>query len=313
MQIGKVPGNILQRSVTNIIGGAPVTARDCAAFSDDNGKRILTNTQVGVIDNALSPIFAVYKAANNIWAAGGSLMGIQAAFLLSPDAEEPELKSLTRNVMKACSDCHTFLSGGHTEVSDAVTRNIVTVTAIGSQTDDMHLDIRDVKPGDAIVASKWIGLEENAYIINDTEWFKKLRQRFSERYLEPIMNCAQWLTVAKEAECARAFGVRAMHDVSDGGIFGALWDMTEGSHRGIDIELKSIPIRQETVEICTYLGINPYRMKSSGCLLMVTPDGKTLADSLQAAGIPACVIGHFTDNNDKVIRNGEESSYLERK
>lgn len=313
MQIGKIPGNILKRSVTNLIGGSPASAKDCAQFSDTVGGSILASTQVGVIDNVLAPRLAVYKAANNIWTSGGSLLGIQSAFLLNEDIEETQLKSLTRSVIRACDDCHTFLSGGHTEVSDGVTRKLVTVTAIGKQMSHKQPDIRNVLSGDDIVASKWIGLEETSCIINDTVKLGRLRQRFSQRYLEPVMDCDKWLTVKEEAEAALEFGVTAMHDVSDGGIFGALWEMSEGSRRGIDIDLKSIPVRQEIIEISAYMGLNPYRMKSSGCLLMVTSDGKGLAKALEASGIPACVIGHFTDNNDKIIRNGDESSYLEKK
>ena len=47
-------------------------------------------------------------------------------------------------------------------------------------------------------------------------------------------------------------GVRAMHDVTTGGIFGALWELAEASGVGLEIELKKIPIRQETVEICEF-------------------------------------------------------------
>lgn len=312
MQIGKVPGNILKRSVTNLIGGSPVSSKDCSLLSDGTGG-VLASTQVGVADSVLSPRFAVYKAANNVWAAGGELLGVQAAFLLREQVEEPELKALTRTVIKACGDCGTFLSGGHTEVCRGLTDTLVTVTAIGSTGSGLRPDISLVRPGDSIVASKWAGLEETAYIIKDARRRDMLRKRFSDRYLETIEDCDQWLTVAAEAHAASDFGVKAMHDASDGGIFGALWEMSEGSRSGIEIDLKAVPMRQEIIEISTYFGLNPYRMKSAGCLLMAADDGEGLAKALEANGIPACVIGHFTDNNDKIIHNGEDSSYMAKK
>ena len=106
-------------------------------------------------------------------------------------------------------------------------------------------------------------------------------------------------------------GVAAMHDVTEGGIFGALWEMAEASGVGLDIDLKKIPIRQETVEICEYFDINPYELISSGCMLMAAPDGNGLVMALERAGIPATIIGKATEGNDRIIRSGEEKRFLE--
>ena len=59
-------------------------------------------------------------------------------------------------------------------------------------------------------------------------------------------------------------GVSAMHDVTEGGVFGALWEMAEASGVGLEIDLKKIPIRQETIEICEFFNLNPYQLISSG-------------------------------------------------
>ena len=59
-----------------------------------------------------------------------------------------------------------------------------------------------------------------------------------------------YISVQSEAAVAVTSGVSAMHDVTEGGIFGALWEMAEASGVGLEIDLKKIPIRQETVEVC---------------------------------------------------------------
>ena len=106
-------------------------------------------------------------------------------------------------------------------------------------------------------------------------------------------------------------GVGAMHDVTEGGIFGALWEMAESAGVGLEIELKKIPIKQETVEICEFFGINPYQLISSGAMLMAAEDGNRLVMNLKKAGIAATVIRKATDSNDRVIWNGEERRFLE--
>ncbi len=310
MQEGKIPGNILKRSVINLIGRGPRIGADCACMNA-SGTHVLSAMAAGVSKNALSPELAVYKAANNIWAAGGTLLGIEAAFILDTAYTEQELKSLTRKVISACERCGTYLAGGHTEVSGAAARTCVAVTAVGCG--DNVMSLKSIRPGDEIVVTKWLGLEETAMILADDVFRERLFERYAPRYFESMESCAEWLTVKEEAEIALEYGVSAMHDVSDGGIYGALWDMAEGAGRGFEIDSGLIPFKQETVEISTFFDIDAYRMKSSGSLIIVCKDGETLSGRLEEAGIPSSVIGRFTDNNDKIIRNEDEISYLGRK
>ena len=102
-----------------------------------------------------------------------------------------------------------------------------------------------------------------------------------------------------------------MHDVTEGGIFGALWEMAAASGVGLEIDLKAIPIRQETVEICEVFDINPYMLISSGSMLIGTSRGTRLVSELEKAGVPAVVVGHATVGNDRVIINGDEKRFLE--
>lgn len=314
MQTGKIQDNILKRSITNIVGKgipeekAPGVGRDCALC--ETGDCIICSASAAGKAAGKGPELAVYKAANNIWAAGGKITGIQSVFFLLEDTEEAELKMLTRTVMKACGRCGTKLTGGHTEVSADVKSSIISVTACGIL-DRMWEN--KVFPGDYIVETKWIGLEQMALWLDSPDITQSLEERFSKSYIETIRNCSEWLTVRDEAETAVNSGAKLMHDVSDGGVFGALFEISERLRMGFDIDFKAIPVRQEIMEASTYLKVNPYRMKSSGSLLIVCHDGEDMAAKLGDNGIPACVIGRFTDNNDKIIRNGEDISCLARK
>ena len=106
-------------------------------------------------------------------------------------------------------------------------------------------------------------------------------------------------------------GVSAMHDVTEGGIFGALWEMAEASGVGLEIDLKKIPVRQETIEVCEFFGVNPYLLISSGSMLMAAEDGNHLVRELEKAGIKATIIGKATTGNDRVLLNEDERRFLE--
>ena len=65
------------------------------------------------------------------------------------------------------------------------------------------------------------------------------------------------------------------------------------------------------MEICNFFDINPYELMSGGSMLMTSSDGNRLVLSLKEAGIEAAVIGKCTDNNDRVLINGEMRRFLE--
>ena len=103
-----------------------------------------------------------------------------------------------------------------------------------------------------------------------------------------------------------------MHDISKGGILGALWEMAERFGVGLEVDLKKIPIRQETVEICNHLDINPYELLSTGSLLLFTENGQEIVNALEQEGIPAVIVGRTTEGNDRLIQVDDESRYLTR-
>lgn len=316
MRAGKVTDTILKRSVINLINykndkvlfGAGI-GHDCSVI-EAGDRYVLTSTEVAVGDAGQGPMLAVIKAANNIAACGGSPISASAAFVLPCKNVDVKLKALTRNVLSGCMMCGVQLAGGHTELSDNVTKEIATITVTGTCDRASLKKLLDVRPGMDIVVSKYIGIEGTMIMLN--EQYDELRKTLPESYISRVADFKDWLSVMNEATVACKNGVAAMHDISDGGIFAALWDLSECAKTGIEIDLKAIPVKQETIEFCEVLGVNPYRMKSSGSLIMVTEDGLGLVKALEHRGIPAAIIGRTTDDNDKKILNGEEVRYLEK-
>ena len=73
-----------------------------------------------------------------------------------------------------------------------------------------------------------------------------------------------------------------------------------------------IPLRQETVEICECLGLNPYWLRSGCCLLLAGENGGRLARRLRERGLAARVIGQLTAGRDKLLIHGQTTSCLNR-
>ena len=122
----------------------------------------------------------------------------------------------------------------------------------------------------------------------------------------------RYYSILPEAATAVKSGGCTMHDASEGGIFAGLWEMAEGAGVGLTIDMKKLPLRQETVEVCEYCNVNPYELRSGGSLIIASPEGTAVVEALVAEGIPAVIVGRFTDSNERLILNEDEVRYMDR-
>ncbi|MCC8152167.1 MAG: hypothetical protein LIO96_12150 [Lachnospiraceae bacterium] len=165
-----------------------------------------------------------------------------------------------------------------------------------------------VQPGDDIIVTKWVGLEGTVRIVQERK--EALLHRFPPFMVEEAAGFSRYLSVQPELAAAKKAGA-AILELTWGGVFGGLWELAEQAGVGLEINLKRIPVRQETVEICNYYDINPYQLISGGSLLLAARDGYGMTYRLQAAGIPAAVVGKAAVGNDRVVLNGGGRRFLE--
>ena len=317
MKIGKVSETVLKRSIfkqihtkrDEVLLGAGV-GEDCAAVKLSPGEIFVISTDpiTGTVKDV--GMLAIQITANDLASSGAEPVGVMLTVLLPEEIEEEDIREMMRQVEEACAHFHIQVMGGHTEVTRAVTQPVISVTGVGKVREDRLVSTTGAKPGQDILVTKWIGIEGTSIIAKEKE--KELLERFSQAFVDTAKGFDQYLSVLPDSRIAVEHGVSAMHDVTEGGIYGALWEVAEASGIGLEIDLKAIPIRQETIEICEYFELNPYYLISSGCMLMAADQGHDLVRKLEAAGIPAAVIGKATDGKVRRIWNGGEESYLER-
>ena len=315
MKVGKVSESVLKRSVlkqiksknTQVKNGAGV-GEDCAIFSCEEALAA-TCIQAAVVPVPAEIRYVILKAANGVACGGAVPVLAQITLLLPPDTEEDILKQYMSAAEETAHELGIQIAGGHTEVTEAVKNPCVTVQVTGTFS-GTGLKPDGVKPGHDIVVSKWVGLEGSARLAD--AYADKLSTRYPYHMIAEAASFKKYLSIAPEAATAIKSNVGAMHDVSGGGIFAALWELAEKTGVGLTVDLKKIPIRQETIEVCEYFGISPYELLSGGALLMIMEDGEGLVQTLASVHIPATVIGKITDNNDRVVINEDEKRFLER-
>lgn len=316
MKAGKLKETVLKRSVLkqlhmrkDDVSVRPSVGVDYGAIKGQDDVAVVLSSDPVVVTGAAGAGTAIISACNNVACSGAVPTGVSITILLPTATNEEELRGIMKDLDAACAICNVDIVSGHTEVTRVVNEPVVTATVVGT-TQNVLLHSADIRPGMDIVVTKWVGMEGAAQLALEKE--EELRGRYSQPFIDKAKISRQLMSIIPEAAVATKSGACAMHDVSEGGIFGALWEMAECAGVGLEIDLKKIPIRQETIEICEFFDINPYKIVSGGSLLIATEDGNALVREMEKAGIPATVIGKATDSNDRVLLNEDERRFLER-
>lgn len=301
LRMGKIGRNVLDRSVFKRIQGSG-HQEDCASAE---GGIVITTDPITLSTSRIGEL-AVYAAVGDLSAAGASPLTFSPVILLPPDSEESLLREIMDQIGETCRKTGFEVKGGHTEVTSAVTRPLVTGTACG------RIKSRDIfhpGPGTPVFMTKWAGLEGTYLLAVEKE--KELLSRFPASMVYRSRRFREWLGTAEDSAAAQKSGNCLMHDLSEGGIFAALWSFADMTGSGLDIDLKQIPLRQETIEYTDYFGINPYQMESAGSLLIAPENPEALMKEMDAAGIPCGAIGSLTGDRARILRNGDEIRYLD--
>lgn len=316
MKVGKVPEAVLKRSVlkqirTNrpeVLLGASV-GEDCAAVALQEDEMFVLSTDP--ITGTAKDIgnLAIQITLNDLASAGAEPIGVMLTFLLPEKLSEAKLRGMMEQAEAAAHAANVQIMGGHTEVTRVVNQPVISVVGVGKAKKGRLISTAGARPGMDVIVTKWVGLEGTSIIAKEKE--EELLKRYPQALVDTAKGFDAYLSVLPEAAVAVESGVSAMHDVTEGGIFGALWEMAESAGVGLEIDLKKIPIRQETVEVCEFFDINPYELISSGSMLMAAADGNGLVRALEAANIPAVCVGKVTEGNDRVLLSGEERRFLE--
>ena len=184
--------------------------------------------------------------------------------------------------------------------------------------------------GQDLVVAGYAGLAGTVKLAEAEQ--EKLSRWFSGEYMEEIAGCSRYLlreaslpesenpeTHAEDAplcpvspEFWKSCGAAEWEPAGEGGILTAIWNLTGAYETGVEFYLRQIPIRQEAVEVCERLELNPYRLYSAGCVLLTADNGGQLVRTLAEKNIPAQVIGRVNKGIAREMIVQEGRGFLER-
>ncbi len=305
METGKIPNNILKNIILNKVQKnrsevilRPGIGEDCSAVEFGEYACVLSSDPITGTAMEIGRL-AVHISCNDIASCGVEPLGLLVTILCPPGSTEQELEQIMNQLSAAAAAIHVDILGGHTEITSAVTRFVISCTAVGRCLKDKLITTSGAQKGDSLVLTKHAGLEGTSIIAHERE--QELRKVLDGKIVDDAKEYMEHLSVVNEGLAAAQFGVNAMHDVTEGGILGAVWEMCEASGHGVEIDLDRIPVSIPTKKICEYYKIDPFKLISSGCMLISTADGDGLAAHLKEVGIAAAVIGRLNGTDQRVM------------
>lgn len=310
---GKLPNDLLARHLAGLEGTDPSVlvpagiGEDVTALDIGGADTLVAHGDPITLSSRDLAAYAVLVNANDIAASGGVPRWLLTTVLLPTETTASQALALLADLRAAATSLDVALVGGHTEVSDAVTRPVVSATMMGTMRRADLRDKREALPGDPVILTKALAVEGTALLAQ--ELGERLRALgMGEHELEACRALLSRISIVPEARIAAGFGsVRAMHDITEGGLATALRELAVACGHGLVVRRERVPVLSETQRLCELLGADPLGLIASGSLLVCCrPDAAApLLRALRDEDIAATVIG-------EVGEEGAGVSALER-
>ncbi|HOJ12572.1 MAG TPA: AIR synthase family protein [Clostridiales bacterium] len=308
MEIGKVPNDILKEIVIDKIKHnrkevilRPQIGEDCCGVDFGEYICVLSSDPITGAVNEIGKL-AVHISCNDIASCGVEPLGLLTTILAPDGTTRDDLNIVMTQLTDTANSLNVDIMGGHTEITAAVNKLVIITTAVGKVLKGRLVTSSGAKEGDSIILTKTAGMEGTAIIAHDRE--DELAGILGKEFIDKAKSFIDNISTVSEGVIAGKYGANAMHDVTEGGVLGAVWEVAEASDKGVVIYKDRIPIAVETQKICEFFSLNPLRLISSGCMLISCSDGNGLVKELENNGIKATIIGEIVKGNDKLICEG---------
>lgn len=300
MRLGKLTSRELNENVLSLLSvgrrevvlGA-ATGEDCAALELPGTILVSSDPITSEVDPVKAGALCVDVCCNDISACGGEPVAMTITLIMPPASDASDVRVIMQGAARRARELNVSIVGGHTEFSDAVTRPIISGTALGKAA--RLLKKSDLKAGDRLFVTKKLALEGTC-ILADMD-----KGDFTPGERRKLTEFASMLGVTAEAkEFALLPCVDAMHDVTEGGVLGAVAEICTSNGLGAVLYERDMPVDELTEKVCRRAGVDPLGLISSGSMLVASSDPGAVKKAARRAGVEITQIGHIT--SDGVVR-----------
>lgn len=312
MEIGKISNRDLKKYVfenikrrrKEVLSG-PEIGMDTSVLDFDEDLIVLSTDPITGATKDLGKL-SINISCNDVACECAEPVGVLMTILLPPSATLEELEEIVKDANNECEKLNLEIIGGHTEVTDSVNRIIVSTTVIGRVKKEFLPQRHKIKNGDYVITSKYVGTEGTSIIFK--EKYEEIKNIFNEKELNELKILSDQISVLKESEIAKKYKVKHLHDITEGGVFGAIWETANAINKKILIDYEKIPVKEYTKKIAKFYNIDLYRLISSGSMLMIIDkdDFKPYREECKNFGIIITKIGEVQEGEGAFLLKDTE-------
>ncbi|MBV7441416.1 AIR synthase [Weeksellaceae bacterium TAE3-ERU29] len=287
----------------------PGFGKDISLIDLGNGKAMVTASDplsfIPKLGAKKSAELSVYLISNDMATTGVMPQYFQMVLNLNENFTEQDFEDYWEHIHLVCKELKISITGGHTGIIPGQNSTIAgggTMISIAGKNDFIRCD--EVKDNDILLMSKKAGISSTAILgLHFNETAKQMIGENSETYFEDLFS---QISVYQEGKLAGEFNqkektkpIHAMHDVTEGGILGAIYEMCEANHAGIIIEEDLIPVDEEQKLLCEKFQLNPLEIIGAGSMLMAVEE-KSVEKIIQfyrENDVKLTAIGRFSKND----------------
>ncbi|MGH7993268.1 MAG: hydrogenase expression/formation protein HypE [Limisphaerales bacterium] len=199
---------------------------------------------------------AVHGTVNDLAMSGARPLYLSAAFIIEEGLPMETLWKIACSMQEAAQRCDVQIITGDTKVVDRGKGDgvFINTAGIGAVEHDQKIAPQNVRAGDAILVSGDLGRHGMAIMaVREGLQFESAIESDSAPVHEIVLAL---LKAGVEIHCLR--------DLTRGGLASALNEIAEASRVRIEVEEKSIPVREDVHAACEMLGLDPLHVACEG-------------------------------------------------
>jgi len=280
----------------------PLTGIDAGVVDIGNNK-VLIIAEDPIFSIPAQPLkmfgwYTVHIGASDIAVIGVKPMYMTYTLLMPPETKNEDFEIILDSIHKTALELDIAIVGGHTGYYPGfATPTIGGITVFSIADKDSYVTPSGAKPDDDVILTKGPAIETVGILSVLRE--KELLGKYPEDIVRKAQALCKQMTVVKDALTAmEAGGVTSMHDATEGGVIGGLFEIANASNVGMEIDERLFIYPEEVKIICQAFNIDPIAAIAEGSLLITAKPthSNKIIQSLRNKGIEASVIGKVLDN-----------------
>lgn len=315
---GKISTKVFKEDLLNLCGAhreeviiGPGFGVDTALVDLGDGNALAVSSDplslIPSLGMKVSAWLSVHLLVNDMSTTGFSPQYAQFILNLPTSLSRESFQEYWTYIHTLCEEIGIAITGGHTGQIWGQNSSIAGGgTLFLKAPKNKILSSKGAKAGDVIILTKHAAISSSSLLA--MAFPKTVENAFGSQIQEKASANFWKLSVLKEALIASQTLIpneelNAMHDVTEGGVIGALVEMAEACELGFHLQKEKIPVPIEVTNITQLFQIDPLISVGAGAMLMAVKEGteRKLLNSLEENGIPAAVIGRFTSEKAKLM------------